>query len=47
MKVLRARVLGFCMGVRRAMDMAGSEARVFQGASGIFTVGPLIHNPQA
>jgi 4-hydroxy-3-methylbut-2-enyl diphosphate reductase len=70
MKVIRAKVLGFCMGVRRAMDMAGSEARFSpavlpSGAPppagevppageppsarppGIFTVGPLIHNPQA
>ncbi|MDR0389714.1 MAG: 4-hydroxy-3-methylbut-2-enyl diphosphate reductase [Spirochaetaceae bacterium] len=79
MKVLRAKVLGFCMGVRRAMNMAGSEARLLgdlacskqiDGSpphaaehSGppardpssipplsqpkIFTIGPLIHNPQA
>jgi 4-hydroxy-3-methylbut-2-enyl diphosphate reductase len=42
MKVLRARVLGFCMGVRRAVDMAFAEAA--RGGR-IFTMGPLIHNP--
>ena len=43
MKVLRARVLGFCMGVRRAVDMAFAEA---DRGGRIFTMGPLIHNPR-
>jgi 4-hydroxy-3-methylbut-2-enyl diphosphate reductase len=46
MKVIRARVYGYCMGVRRAVDTAISEAKSL-GAGGIFTMGPLIHNPQA
>lgn len=42
MKVIRAETLGFCMGVRRAVDTAYREA-----ASGgrVYTLGPLIHNP--
>jgi 4-hydroxy-3-methylbut-2-enyl diphosphate reductase len=43
MKVIRARVLGYCMGVRRAMDMA--DAALVQGA--VYAMGPLIHNPLA
>ncbi|GHV64458.1 4-hydroxy-3-methylbut-2-enyl diphosphate reductase [Spirochaetia bacterium] len=49
MKVIRAKVLGFCMGVRRAVDMAEGELRaaVGSGAGGrVCTMGPLIHNPQ-
>ena len=42
--LIRARVLGFCMGVRRAVEMA--DAAVAGGASPIYTLGPLIHNPQ-
>jgi 4-hydroxy-3-methylbut-2-enyl diphosphate reductase len=70
MNVIRAKVLGFCMGVRRAVDIAsclcnasGAEAEYAAGhpaqlpaehpaqlpAAGrrVFTLGPLIHNPQA
>jgi 4-hydroxy-3-methylbut-2-enyl diphosphate reductase len=46
MKVIRAKVLGYCMGVRRAMDMVGAELRN-AGGKGVYTMGPLIHNPQA
>ncbi|MDR3147792.1 MAG: 4-hydroxy-3-methylbut-2-enyl diphosphate reductase [Treponema sp.] len=42
MKVIRARVLGFCMGVRRAVELAEAE----RGRPGVRTMGPLIHNPQ-
>jgi 4-hydroxy-3-methylbut-2-enyl diphosphate reductase len=42
MNVIRARVLGFCMGVRRAVQLASAEA-----AGRVCTLGPLIHNPQA
>jgi len=48
MKVLRADVLGMCMGVRRAESLARSAA--LEGARAgrtVFTYGPLIHNPQA
>jgi len=47
MTVIRARVLGFCTGVRRAVEMAwdvSSESRLT--ASQVYTLGPLIHNPR-
>jgi 4-hydroxy-3-methylbut-2-enyl diphosphate reductase len=59
MKVIRAAVLGYCMGVRRAMDMADGELRLVDPAPGssggnnaensdrIYAMGSLIHNPQA
>jgi 4-hydroxy-3-methylbut-2-enyl diphosphate reductase len=40
----KARALGYCMGVRRAVEMAYREAREATGR--VYTVGPLIHNPQ-
>lgn len=48
MQIIRARVLGMCMGVRRAEELA-REAAGASAASGsaVFTYGPLIHNPQA
>jgi 4-hydroxy-3-methylbut-2-enyl diphosphate reductase len=53
MQVIRAGVLGFCMGVRRAVDMAEREAENISGfpsdracAGRVYTIGPLIHNPQ-
>ena len=45
MKIRLARTAGFCMGVRRAVEMAldlQREARI----KPIVTYGPLIHNPQ-
>jgi len=45
MGIKLARTAGFCMGVRRAMDMVLDIAR--KGGKGpIYTYGPLIHNPQ-
>ncbi len=44
MKVKLARSAGFCMGVRRAMEMALSEANRHEGV--LYTYGPLIHNNQ-
>ncbi|MDR0551137.1 MAG: 4-hydroxy-3-methylbut-2-enyl diphosphate reductase [Spirochaetaceae bacterium] len=42
MKVIKAKVLGYCMGVRRAVEMA---LKVRTGAEGaVYTYGPLIHN---
>jgi len=38
--VIRARILGFCSGVRRAVDLAYEEDR-----KPVYTLGPLIHNP--
>jgi 4-hydroxy-3-methylbut-2-enyl diphosphate reductase len=46
MKVLRASVLGRCTGVRRAVDLALGTARREAGFP-VYTIGPLIHNPQA
>lgn len=45
MKAHIARVAGFCMGVRRAMDMALDTSRREQKP--VYTFGPLIHNPSA
>lgn len=44
MKVKVARTAGFCMGVRRAVNLALDAARDEPGP--IHTLGPLIHNPQ-
>jgi 4-hydroxy-3-methylbut-2-enyl diphosphate reductase len=44
MEVIRARVLGYCMGVRRAVDLASRESA--SPADRVYTLGPLIHNPQ-
>lgn len=45
MGVRLAKNAGFCMGVRRAMDMVLDIAR-HMGQERIYTYGPLIHNPQ-
>ena len=44
MKVKLATTAGFCMGVRRAMEMALAAANKDKGP--LFTYGPLIHNKQ-
>ena len=44
MKVKLARSAGFCMGVRRAMEMVLAEANRNEGV--LYTYGPLIHNSQ-
>jgi 4-hydroxy-3-methylbut-2-enyl diphosphate reductase len=47
MKIIRARVLGFCMGVRRAVDLTVNEAnRAAAEDATVYTLGPLIHNPK-
>jgi len=43
MRVLRADKCGFCFGVRRAIELA--ERQLSTGAT-IYSLGPLIHNPQ-
>lgn len=43
-RVKLAKNAGFCMGVRRAMDMTLEAAMRREGP--IYTYGPLIHNPQ-
>ncbi len=57
MKIIRAKVLGFCFGVRRAVDLASSalnEPRslgslsLSKGSQGpVYSLGPLIHNEAA
>jgi 4-hydroxy-3-methylbut-2-en-1-yl diphosphate reductase len=46
MTVLKADTLGYCMGVRRAVDLARTTAES-EETRPIYTLGPLIHNPQA
>ncbi len=45
MKVKVAKTAGFCMGVKRAMEIALEAAKA--DVRPIYTHGPLIHNPQA
>ncbi|MDR5694881.1 MAG: 4-hydroxy-3-methylbut-2-enyl diphosphate reductase [Armatimonadota bacterium] len=44
MKIVVAKHMGFCGGVKRAVEMARSTAE--QSSGPVFTWGPLIHNPQ-
>ena len=44
MKIKLARTAGFCMGVRRAVEMVLDSAKDCKGP--LYTFGPLIHNPQ-
>jgi 4-hydroxy-3-methylbut-2-enyl diphosphate reductase len=49
MNIIRARVLGFCMGVKRAVDLAYRELAFSaeqRTGTKVFTLGSLIHNPQ-
>ncbi|WP_294428168.1 4-hydroxy-3-methylbut-2-enyl diphosphate reductase [uncultured Treponema sp.] len=46
MKVIRAEILGFCAGVRRAV-LTAQKALDERGSSQVYTLGPLIHNPVA
>ena len=43
-RVRLAKNAGFCIGVRRAVDLALEASRKKKGP--IYTYGPLIHNPQ-
>ena len=45
MKVIRAKILGFCAGVRRAVLAA--EKALDEKTGQVYTLGPLIHNPVA
>jgi (E)-4-hydroxy-3-methyl-but-2-enyl pyrophosphate reductase len=45
MKVKLAKTAGFCMGVRRAMNIALDAANKKKGD--LYTYGPIVHNPQA
>src|SRR5947207_11662053 len=43
MEILLARDMGFCWGVRRAIDIMELAAA---GKGEIISVGPIVHNPQ-
>ena len=45
MNVIRAKVLGFCFGVRRAVELA--EQALEQTRATVYSLGPLIHNEAA
>ena len=46
MEIIRASVMGFCMGVRRAVEMAEKVSENHKNSKvPMFTLGPLIHNP--
>ncbi|MDR3124151.1 MAG: 4-hydroxy-3-methylbut-2-enyl diphosphate reductase [Treponema sp.] len=47
MRVRRAETLGFCMGVRRAMEMAEAALSQTPQTGTVYAMGNLIHNPQA
>ncbi|MDP2168378.1 MAG: 4-hydroxy-3-methylbut-2-enyl diphosphate reductase [Thermodesulfovibrionales bacterium] len=44
MKILAAKGTGFCFGVKRAINIAFDVAK--KEKSGVYTFGPIIHNPQ-
>jgi 4-hydroxy-3-methylbut-2-enyl diphosphate reductase len=46
LKVFVAKTAGFCMGVRRAMDILLDAANEKNIGAKVYTDGPLIHNPQ-
>lgn len=46
MEIIRAKVLGFCFGVRRAVETAELALADYKNSEKkIFTLGPLVHNP--
>ena len=48
MEIVRARILGMCMGVRRADELAHRAAeKAARSGRPVYSYGPLIHNPQA
>ncbi|MEW6067246.1 MAG: 4-hydroxy-3-methylbut-2-enyl diphosphate reductase [Nitrospirota bacterium] len=44
MEIIVAKTAGFCFGVKRAIDIAFKIAK--EKREGVYTIGPLIHNPQ-
>jgi 4-hydroxy-3-methylbut-2-enyl diphosphate reductase len=46
MQIIKADIMGYCMGVRRAVDSAEKAIKDFPHKK-IFTLGPLIHNQNA
>ena len=45
MTIIKARVLGYCVGVKRAIDTAKKALEEYSGQRSVYTLGPLIHNP--
>ena len=45
MVIIRASVLGYCFGVKRAVEEASKALEVSKGDCDVYTLGPLIHNP--
>jgi len=45
LQLVVAKSAGFCFGVKRAMDLAFEAAKKYRDP--LYTLGPLIHNPQA
>lgn len=45
LEVITSEEAGFCFGVERALDMV-LEAAKKNDALNVYTLGPLIHNPQ-
>lgn len=45
LKVIRSPYTGYCFGVKRAMNMI--ERAISNGSTRIYTLGDIIHNPQA
>ncbi len=44
-KVVRSEVMGFCMGVKAAMQKVNDQVEL-NDSTNLYTYGPLIHNPQ-
>jgi len=44
MTILTAKRAGFCFGVKRAIDISFDIAKEIP--EGVYTLGPIIHNPQ-
>ncbi|HPT83327.1 MAG TPA: 4-hydroxy-3-methylbut-2-enyl diphosphate reductase, partial [Limnochordia bacterium] len=46
MEIILADAAGFCFGVKRALSLTNQVLREVDPATPIYTLGPLIHNPQ-
>ncbi|MEK6732623.1 MAG: 4-hydroxy-3-methylbut-2-enyl diphosphate reductase [Candidatus Omnitrophota bacterium] len=47
MKIRVAGCSGFCFGVRRAINIADSALKDLKSGEKVYSLGPIIHNPQA
>jgi 4-hydroxy-3-methylbut-2-enyl diphosphate reductase len=46
METVRSKHAGFCFGVKRAVDRVMKEIGKGKGTGTVYTLGPIIHNPQ-